>query len=154
MNTLRVCNRQKIRAVNTPRLRQIAAHLVRHELGWTDYELALHLVGPDEMARLNQQFLGHEGSTDVITFDYREQPGAWRGEIFISIADALAQGREFGCAWQEEVARYAVHGLLHLAGYDDTQPALRRVMKRQENKLLKALSSRFELRTLARRKNV
>jgi len=47
-----------------------------------------------------------------------------------------------------------VHGILHLAGYDDGQPGPRRVMKRRENKLLKDLSRRFVLRKLERQKNV
>jgi rRNA maturation RNase YbeY len=44
-----------------------------------------------------------------------------------------------------EVTRYLVHGVLHLEGYDDTDPVSRRAMKRRENKLLKELSRRFDL---------
>jgi ssRNA-specific RNase YbeY (16S rRNA maturation enzyme) len=47
------------------------------------------------------------------------------------------------------VARYLIHGILHLEGFDDTDPASRRLMKRRENKLLKDLSARFDLGKLA-----
>jgi rRNA maturation RNase YbeY len=67
------------------------------------------------------------------------------GEIFISIDDAVSQARQFRSTWESELVRYLVHGTLHLRGYDDLQPALRRTMKREENRLLKELSRRFNL---------
>ena len=60
----------------------------------------------------------------------------------------------FGATWQSEIIRYLAHGILHLEGYDDTEPAARRAMKRVENQLVKALSQRFELDKLDRVKNV
>ncbi len=86
------------------------------------YELGVHLIGAGEMARLNETFLGHEGSTDVITFNHREGAPAGKlyGEIFICVDDALVQARRFRVWWQAEVARYLVHGLLHLEGWDDS----------------------------------
>jgi probable rRNA maturation factor len=145
-------NRQHTRALNTPLLRRIILHLLQNDFTVTDYELCFHFVTADEMARVNQQFLQHEGSTDVITFDYGEgNPEAeLRGEIFISIPDAVEQAREFGTTWQSELMRYIVHGLLHLRGFDDLQPTRRRVMKREENRLLKKTSAQFPVRSLAR----
>jgi probable rRNA maturation factor len=103
------------------------------------YELAFHFIPPGRMATINQQYLDHEGSTDVITFDYREGYGSeasLAGEIFISIADAVAQAKTFQRPWEEEVVRYMVHGVLHLRGYNDLEPAARRKMKATENRLL------------------
>lgn len=116
------------------------------------------------MARVNWQFLRHEGSTDVITFDHvaadvrRRNSSATdqvrlltsaatllHGEAFICVADAVKQAREFKTTWQSEVIRYAVHALLHLRGYDDLQPARRRVMKREESRLMRGLERRFDL---------
>jgi rRNA maturation RNase YbeY len=99
------------------------------------------------MARLNQTFLGHEGSTDVITFNHQEDPASSQlyGEIFISVDDALVQARRFRARWRSELARYLIHGVLHLEGFDDTAPAARRAMKLRENSLLKELSARFDL---------
>jgi rRNA maturation RNase YbeY len=104
------------------------------------------------MARVNWQFLQHKGSTDVITFDYGEpsavsgqRSAAMSGEAFICVADAVKQAREFKTSWQSEVVRYAVHALLHLRGYDDLQFAKRRVMKREENRLMRELAKAFDL---------
>ena len=125
------------------------------ELGLARAELGIHLVGAREMARVNWQYLQHEGSTDVITFDHREPDGPnpeleLHGELFICVDDAVAQARGFGTTWQSEVVRYVVHGVLHLRGYDDLKPVLRRRMKRAENRLVRQLESRFSLAQLSR----
>jgi rRNA maturation RNase YbeY len=154
MKTLHVFNRQKTRPLNTPVLRQISRFVADDLLGWPEYEIAIHLVSPEKMAALHLEFLNIPGSTDVITFDYTEQPDCWRGEIFISVADAVAQAKQFRSTWESEVTRYVIHGLLHIEGFDDTRPDLRRVMKRRENKLLKDLSRLFVLSRLKRGKHV
>ena len=68
--TLSIRNRQRVRCVNTPLLRRITLHVLGEHLRVAGFELAIHLVAAPEMARVNQTFLGHEGSTDVITFDH------------------------------------------------------------------------------------
>ena len=91
------------------------------------------------MTRLNQQFLQHEGSTDIITFDHGSTPERLFGEMFICVAEAERQAKAFGTTWQAELRRYVIHGILHLRGYDDLEPAKRRVMKREENRLVRKL---------------
>jgi probable rRNA maturation factor len=73
------------------------------------------------------------------------------GEIFISIDDAKSQAREFRTSWQSELARYVIHGVLHLRGFDDLRPADRRKMKREENRLLKEIARLFPLSKLGTR---
>ena len=113
----------------------------------SEYELGIHLVGAREMARLNQNYLHHEGSTDVISFDYADGPSraTLKGEIFVSLDHAVAQAKRFRTTWQSELVRYLVHGVLHLRGHDDRQPNARRKMKRMEDRLLRKLSRRFPL---------
>ncbi len=118
-------------------------------------QLGVYFINAAEMARLNGQFLGHARSTDVMAFDYEEETeeGGWCGEIFISVDDAVAGAPRFRATWQLELARYLVHGMLHLRGYDDRRPAARREMKREENRVLKALSRRFNWSKLERVKH-
>ena len=122
------------------------------------------------MTRLNETFLRHKGPTDVITFDYAEKaklaprrrslpprPGrqkagpALHGEIFICLNEAVSQACQFRTSWQSELARYLIHGLLHLNGFDDRKAADRREMKRAEDRLLKKTARRFPLSKLAGR---
>ena len=127
-----VANRQRVRAVDARALEAVAeAFLGEFAETW---EIGLTLVGEREMARINRAYLGHEGSTDVITFDHGSAGRRLHGELFVSVADAVRQGGEFGVPWTEELLRYVIHGALHLAGYDDLSPAPRRRMKQAEGR--------------------
>ena len=169
-------NRQHAGAVDLRQLRRLVRALLTDFLRREDFDLGIYLVGAPEMTRLNETFLHHAGSTDVIAFGYSTDEGrgsrvegrvncaarkpetrnpkpetSLHGEIFICIDAAIAQARRFRTIWQSELARYVVHGILHLSGYDDRQPAARRRMKKTEDRLLRQLGHRFILRQLARR---
>jgi rRNA maturation RNase YbeY len=110
-----------------------------------EYELGVLVVGAAAIARLNERHLGHAGPTDVITFDYRPperaraHDGCLRGEIVVCPEVARPAALRWGTTWREEIGRYVLHGLLHLSGYDDRSPATRRAMKREEDRLVRAL---------------
>jgi probable rRNA maturation factor len=150
-----IANRQQTKKINARLLQQIADDLLA-QLKIETAELGIHLVGAKEMARVNRQFLQHEGSTDVITFDYQPSEASLQkpasnlhGELFICVDDAVSQAKEFGTNWQSEVVRYVVHGVLHLLGHDDLKPDSRRTMKRAENRLVRRLAARFSLAQLS-----
>lgn len=151
--TLVFKNRQRVRRVHTPLLRRITRRLLEDSLRVRDYELCIHLVGSAEMGRINEAFLQHTGSTDIITFDHSEsvQPASLQGELFICLDDAVKQAKEFKTTWQSELARYVIHGLLHLRGHDDLETAARRAMKKEESRLLRETSRRFPVSKLARK---
>ena len=84
-----IANRQRTKKINARRLKQIVSVLFA-ELEISEAELGINLVGAQEMARANRQFLQHEGSTDVITFDHRDHESRItnheleiHGELFI-----------------------------------------------------------------------
>ena len=148
-------NHQRVKPVNLRPLCQITEAALAQLPDVRTWNLMFHLVGAKKMASLNETHLGHEGPTDVITFDYAEQATrntqhALHGEIFICIPVAVRQAREFRTTWQSEVVRYAIHALLHLCGYDDQSPADRRRMKQVENRLVRRVSRQFKLSTLGR----
>ena len=70
--------------------------------------------------RLNKQFLNHDEPTDVLSFPLSD-PSAKKlqGELVLGVEVALEQSKERGHDVQTELALYVIHGLLHLAGYDD-----------------------------------
>ena len=166
-------NRQPVRLVDLRLLRRIVQALLRQT--WPDgsSDLAIYLVAAPEMTRLNETFLGHKGSTDVITFDYSENvaPGArlppsavrqapreanrdahlaaLHGEIFACLDEAVSQARLFRTTWQSELVRYVVHGVLHLLGYDDLHRDARRRMKAAEDALVEQLTRQFDFRRLS-----
>jgi probable rRNA maturation factor len=146
-------NRQKTRSIDLRLLRRITRFLIEDHFHRRDYEFCVHLVAAPEMASVNEQFLQHAGSTDVITFDYASpgQRESLSGEVFICIDEAVSQAREFRTSWQSELVRYIVHSLLHLHGYDDLKPEARKKMKREEEAVLKLTAEKFNLALLHKR---
>ena len=154
---LAIRNRQRARKIDLRLLRRILKTLLAESLQIENAELGIHLIAAPEMARINQTYLHHEGSTDVITFDHSELETRnskletiLHGELFICLDDAIAQARQFKTTWQSEVVRYLIHGVLHLLGHDDHAAAARHKMKREENRLLRQLAKEFPLARLAR----
>ena len=146
-----VANRQRTRRLDRKLIEEIAQEVLT-DLGVEDVELGVHFVSAKEMARVHEQFMNIVGSTDVITFDHgSEPPTSVHGEIFISVEDAIAQAREFKTTWQSEVARYVIHGILHLLGFDDVAPDARKKMKQAENRLMNRIAALFDLRALEKK---
>jgi probable rRNA maturation factor len=164
--SLVIQNRQRAVPVDPRALRRLVRKLLADLSGEDGIELGVCLLSAPAIARLNETYLRHRGPTDVITLDYSagpaerpgrgSQPGAGRrrplhADMFVCPAEAVGQARRYRTTWQSELARYVIHGLLHLQGYDDRRPAARRAMKRAEDLWLRRLARRFPLRTLARK---
>lgn len=74
-------------------------------------EVEVNFIDDETIADLHLQFMEIFGPTDVITFAH--------GEIHVSVETARAQARDYANDFERELMLYIVHGLLHLAGYDD-----------------------------------
>ena len=93
------------------------------------------LVSDKHIKKLHKDWMGKSSATDVITFPIDEEPPIY-GEIYISIDTARRQAKEYGVSLRNELCRLAVHGALHLAGYDDATPKQREKMHNLENQYI------------------
>ena len=90
-------------------------------------DMAVALVGDVRMRALNRQFRGIDRATDVLSFpagaDARPPRAGrrWLGDVVIATGVARRQARARGCPLDVEYRRLALHGLLHLLGYDHTR---------------------------------
>lgn len=91
-------------------------------------EIEVNLVDDATIARVHAEFLGDDSPTDVITFHH--------GEILLSVETACRQALELRTSKGKELALYLIHGLLHLAGYDDHEPDQRREMHKIQEIIL------------------
>ena len=150
IQNLELRNLQRAVAVNVPLLRQMVQAFLAELPGAAEFNVAIHLVDTSEITRLNETFLHHKGSTDVVTFDYGGERGfpALHGEIFVCLDEAFRQCRRFHTTWQSELVRYIIHGVLHLCGFDDHRFAQRRRMKRVESGFLRRLARDFDFKQL------
>lgn len=87
------------------------------------------IVSDKEIARVHGEFLDDPTPTDVITFHH--------GEIIISADTAERQGREHKHPFDHELALYLIHGLLHLAGWDDHEKTEAREMAQRQRSILR-----------------
>lgn len=119
-------------------------------------ELSLVFLTDGALAQLHADYLDDPTTTDVITFEGNPALGT-AGEICVSADTAAAYARMHRRAFSEELTLYLVHGWLHLAGYDDRQPAKKRAMRRAEARAMRVLGlagaiPKFSLKTLPARR--
>lgn len=92
-------------------------------------EIEISFVSDKAIARVHGEFLGDPTPTDVITFPH--------GEIIISLDTAQRQAAEHHETYEREVALYIIHGLLHLAGWEDREASEAAQMKILQERILK-----------------
>ena len=158
MRKVGLVNRQARDRVPVGWLRRVAEGSVRELKIREPGVFSIAFVDERTMRRLNRQFMGHEGLTDVLSFRYLSKgrtPGRVQGsrvkvqgkhasadaeemigEIVVSPAFARRYAEEHWVSYKHELARYVIHGLLHWVGYDDRTPAQQRWMRQMEDRLL------------------
>ncbi len=105
--------------------------------------ISITLLTPRRMAALNRKHLGHAGATDIITFGFRDPLGAVIGDIYICPDIAARNAKAFDRPVREELVRLAVHGALHVLGYEHPEGEERtrsRMWKRQEQLVRRVLA--------------
>ncbi len=103
-------------------------------------EIALIFCTDDYLLEINQQHLGHDYYTDIVTFDY-----CWdnhvSGDLFISLDRVRDNAEQFKTDFMNELHRVIIHGVLHLCGYKDKSEEEESLMRSKENSALSILSS-------------
>ena len=89
----------------------------------------------EKILEVNRQYLQHDYYTDIITFDYC-QGDRLSGDLFISLDTIRTNAEQFGAAYDDELHRVIIHGILHLCGINDKGPGEREIMEEAENKAL------------------
>src|SRR5437660_12624897 len=109
----------------------------------------LTLTGDEHLREYNRRYRGLDEPTDVLAFAAQEAPQDqrfqappgtedWLGDIVISLPRARRQARDAGHPINDEVRLLAVHGFLHLLGYDHAEPAEEAAMTGLTNRILAA----------------
>lgn len=98
-------------------------------------EIGYMFVNDEKILEVNNEYLGHDYYTDVITFDYCEGD-ILNGDIVISLDTVRTNAEKFGKTYEEELYRVIIHGILHLCGINDKGPGEREIMEENENKAL------------------
>jgi rRNA maturation RNase YbeY len=93
-------------------------------------------VSDDHLLEMNQQYLGHDYYTDIITFQYSTTP--LHGDLYISLDRVIENARDNNSTIDKEIVRILVHGLLHLCGFQDkTRQNKQQMTSLEDNALVK-----------------
>lgn len=118
-----------------------------NRFGKTAAEVSLVLVDNDYIRELNLEYRDLDQPTDVLSFAMEEEDDAPElvgdaelpellGDIYISVERAREQAESFGHTFERELAYLAVHGLLHLVGFDHQNPEDTAAMREQEEQIM------------------
>jgi probable rRNA maturation factor len=126
----------------TSMIKRAIRETLKHE-DIADAEISVALVDDAHIVQLNQQYLKHKGPTDVISFPLYGKAESPVGDIYIGVEQARRQAAELGIPLQQELQRLAIHGTLHVLGYDHPEGSARQgseMWQRQEVILQKLMS--------------
>ena len=132
--------KQSVPGVSASWIRKLVAGTLRLEK--TKRRLVSVLLTDNrEIRRINRYFLKHDYATDVISFWCEEgklfgKESEYLGDIVVSVGMARSFSRKLHIPFKEELARYVVHGVLHLLGYDDRTSRERAEMHRRQEHIL------------------
>jgi len=118
-----------------------AVRAVLQDAGYNNGEISIAIVEDAEMHALNRKYLDHDYPTDVLSFVLDEEDGRLDGEIIVSSDYAAREAEVYNWSAEDEILLYVIHGSLHLAGYDDQEPASKQKMRQREREYL----SHFQL---------
>lgn len=101
-------------------------------------EVGYLFVNDEKILEVNREYLSHDYYTDIITFDYSEGDTI-NGDLVISLDTVRTNSDLFCKAYEEELHRVIIHGILHLCGINDKAPGEREIMEEAENKALRMI---------------
>ncbi len=129
--------------VSVPWIKKVVARALKEE-GAKRNSVSVLLTDNREIRSLNKQFLKHDYATDVISFWCRPETLTLResdylGDMVVSVQMARSVSKELSIPFKEELARYLVHGALHLLGYRDEKKRDKIRMQRRQELILRKI---------------
>ena len=132
-------------------LQRIVEQVLALEEADPEAEVSLVVTSRERVRELNRKYLGRDAPTDVLAFPIvaaDEEPASFIpppdgirhvGEVIISHPQAVIQAKEQGHSTDKEIAILVIHGLLHLLGYGDETPQVKKQMQAREQEILNRL---------------
>ncbi len=99
-------------------------------------EINYIFTSDNNLLNINVLYLNHDYFTDIITFDNSECDEELEGDIYISIDRVRENAKTYNESFDQELLRVMIHGILHLAGYNDKTDKEKKVMRKLENHYL------------------
>lgn len=102
-------------------------------------ELYYYFCSDDKLLEINQERLGHDFYTDIVTFPLTDCETVLSSEFCISLDRIADNAKSFGRSYDSELHRVIIHGVLHIIGFDDKCPEDEKMMRFKEEESLSIL---------------
>jgi len=124
---IQIDDRSRSKAVSVDLLKKKVRAMLA-AMKWEKAALSIMLVTDSEIRKINKKHLSHDWATDVISFGQLDDSGVetlvggrpFLGDIVISVPTARRNAVEYGNSLLYEICFYVCHGILHIAGFDDS----------------------------------
>lgn len=123
------------RSINKSKVHKLI-FILKQEYNFSIQSLSLSIISSTALHQINKKYLKHDYQTDVVSFNYSKDRNIIDGEILISFEDAKRNAKKFQASYGNEIFRLIIHGVLHLLNFDDTDAKSKKIMKKEENKLI------------------
>ncbi len=140
MLKIQLTNHQDQYSVESQHLVRAVRQVLTGE-GVRQANVGIAIVDKVTICKLNRRYLNHDYPTDVLSCPYSPTGSPLEGEIVLCAEVANQNARRFGTAPDDEMLLYAVHGALHLVGYDDQTAADRQAVEEKQQYYVSILHS-------------
>lgn len=144
-----VKNYQKTFSISIRQIKKIVIEILKIERVCCQ-EVSIFFVSSKKISELHKLYFNDPSVTDCISFPLdpvHKNQSDILGDIFVCPEVAGTYVKNHGGEIYEEITLYVIHGLLHLLGYDDTSPQLKRSMRKAEKRHMKNLKEKNLLLT-------
>jgi probable rRNA maturation factor len=120
---------------------RLAIRAILHDADISQANISIAVVDDATIAKLHGEFLNDPMPTDVLSFVLERSEQMLEGEVIASADTAKTSAGRYHWPATEELLLYIIHGTLHLVGYDDTTPKLRKQMRAKEREYLEQVGA-------------
>lgn len=120
---------------------ELLEHAVRAALeseGVREGEMSITFLEDEAIRAMNERWLRHDWVPDVLSFALHGTGEAPVGDIYVGVEQAARQAEEHGVSLDEELVRLAIHGTLHVLGYDHAEGG-EGILQGKQERLVRAL---------------
>ena len=115
-----------------PKLKKILCSIFKNEK--VEFKRVEFIFCKDDyLLKLNQQYLGHDTYTDILTFTLSSKEESLFSEIYVSIDRVQENAGHLKISFSQELYRVMIHGILHLCGYSDHSASEKKKMREKED---------------------
>ena len=137
-----VQNDQKTLRLNLKNIKALGHAVLKLLKQPKDTFVSISFVSKAEIKKLNRQYFRKNRITDVIALEYKKNDSFYKdylGDIIIAPEIAKSNAAIYGVKFSDELSLYVIHGILHLLGYDDTTPALKKRIEKKQKEIIAKL---------------